>query len=296
MQILTPDDFISKELSFHIFEEEGLYTVDKPYFHRTHRHEFAEIVYIASGSCTHTINDISYTARRGDMFFMNSQCFHSYSSSHAYKMFVLCFSPEVLLKRIVDKKNASYFLSLSFLTEIQSESMPIGKFSFVGEERIWMEYLLKSTLAEYKAREPERIAVLESYMTILIVTILRKVHSQSLSKNKEVSEVWQALTEFIDENLNQKLSLEDLAQKFFYNPSYFSRAFKQKFECSPVEYIARERSRKVAELLTANPQMTMDKIAEECGFGDKSSLYRSFEKFYGCSPSEYKKSLLKHNK
>ena len=90
MQILTPDDFISKELSFHIFEEEGLYTVDKPYFHWTHRHEFAEIVYIASGSCTHTINDVSYTARRGDMFFMNRQCFHSYSSSHAYKMFVLC--------------------------------------------------------------------------------------------------------------------------------------------------------------------------------------------------------------
>ena len=296
MQICTVEDYISKELSFHIFEEEACCTVNNPYFHWTHRHEFAEIVYIASGSCTHTINDVSYTARRGDMFFMNSQCHHSYSSSKAYKMYVLCFAPEVLLKRITDIKNASYFLSLSFLTEIQSEPTPIGKFSFVGEERIWIENLLKATLAEYKSREPERIAVLESYMTILIVNILRKVHSQNLSKNKEVAEVWQALTEFIDENLNQKLSLEDLAQKFFYNPSYFSRAFKQKFECSPIEYIARERSRKAAELLAANPQMTMDKIAEECGFGDKSSLYRSFEKFYGCSPGEYKKSILKHNK
>ena len=296
MQILKVENFISKELSFHIFEEEGNCTVNEPYFHGTHSHEFAEIVYMLSGSCTQTINDISYTARRGDMFFMNSQCFHSYSSSHPYKMIVLCFSPEALLKRIVDKKNASYFLSLPFLTEIQSESAPIGKFSFVGEDRIWIENLLKSTLAEYLGREPERIAVLESYMTILIVNILRKVHSQNLSKNKELNDVWQALTEFIDENLNQKLSLEDLAQKFFYNPSYFSRAFKQKFDCSPVEYIARERSRKVAELLAENPQMTMDKIAEECGFGDKSSLYRAFEKFYGCSPSEYKRSLLKHNK
>ena len=296
MQICKVEDYISKELSFHIFEEEGDCSVNDPYFHWTHRHEFAEIVYIVSGSCTHTINDISYTARRGDMFFMNSQCLHCYSSSQPYKMIVLCFSPEVLLKRISDKKNASYFLSLAFLTEIQSESTPIGKFSFVGEERVWIEKLLKSTLAEYLAREPERLAVLESYMTILIVNILRKVHSQGLSKNKEVNEVWQALTEFIDENLNQKLSLEDLAQKFFYNPSYFSRAFKQKFGCSPVEYIARERSRRAAELLATNPRMTMEKIAEECGFGDKSSLYRSFEKFYGCSPSEYRKSILKGNK
>ena len=198
------------------------------------------------------------------------------------------------MKRIIDKKNASYFLSLSFLTEIQSESTPIGKFSFVGEDRIWIEHLLKATLSEYKSEESERLAVLESYMTILIVNILRKVHSQNLSKNKEVAEVWNALTEFIDENLNQKISLENLAQKFFYNPSYFSRAFKQKFKCSPVEYIARERSRKAAELIAANPQMTMEKIVEECGFGDKSSLYRSFEKFYGCSPSEYKKSILKN--
>jgi AraC-like DNA-binding protein len=293
MEICTVENFISKELSFHIFQESRDCSVSNPYFHQTHSHEFAEIVYMLSGTCTHTINDIPYTARRGDMFFMNSQCIHSYASSQSYKMIVLCFSPEALLKRITDKKNVSYFLSLSFLTEIQSDLTPIGKFSFMGEERAWIEHLLKATLAEYKAEEPERLAVLESYMTILIVNILRKVHSQSLANNKELSDVWNALSEFIDENLNQKLSLEDLAQKCFYNPSYFSRAFKQKFGCSPVEYIARERSHKAADLLSTNPHLTMEKISEECGFGDKSSLYRSFEKFYGCSPSEYKKSILK---
>lgn len=296
MELCTIENFISKELSFHIFQEERDCTISAPYFHPTHQHEFAEIVYIVNGSCTHTINDVSYTARRGDMFFMNRECIHSYSCSKSYSMIVLCFSPEAILKRIIDKKNASYLLSLSFLTEIQSESTPIGKFSFVGEERTWIEQLLKATLAEYKSEEPERLAVLESYATVLIVNILRKVHSQSLANSKELTDVWQALSEFIDENLNQKLSLEDLAKKCFYNPSYFSRAFKQKFGCSPVEYIARERARKVAQLLAVNPHLTMEKIAEECGFGDKSSLYRSFEKFYGCTPSKYKKSLSKNNK
>jgi two-component system response regulator YesN len=148
--------------------------------------------------------------------------------------------------------------------------------------------------SEYTSNKSERSAVLESYMTIIIAKILRKAHVSPSVDREEFSDVWRALSEFIDENLNQKLSLENLAQKCFYNPSYFSRAFKQKFGYSPIEYIARERSRKAAALLTDNSNFSMEEIAEKCGFGDKSSLYRSFEKFYGCSPSEYRKSISKN--
>ena len=86
----------------------------------------------------------------------------------------------------------------------------------------------------------------------------------------------------------EKISLEDLAQKCFYNPSYFSRTFKQKFGLSPIEYITRERAKMAAGLLT-NTTLSMDAIAEKCGYGDKSSLYRAFEKNYGCSPTDYRK-------
>jgi AraC-like DNA-binding protein len=47
----------------------------------------------------------------------------------------------------------------------------------------------------------------------------------------------------------------------------------------------------MATALLANPSLSMEEIAERCGFGDKSSLYRAFEKHYGCSPSEYRKTL-----
>ncbi len=286
MRIYKLENYIQGELSFHIFDEKCLNT-SVP----THRHEFAEIVYVVEGTATQTINGISYTARRGDLFFMNRNCTHSFSASEQYTYYNVCFSPETIVKRIIDRDNALDLLSLASLEEIQSEQTPIGRFTFEGNERILIEQILSDMHKEYKSNNSERNAILESYMTILIAKILRKTHSSHATERKELSDIWRSLSEFIDENLSQKLSLENLAQKCFYNPSYFSRAFKQKFGCSPVEYIARERSNKAAELLRLNSSLSMEEIAEECGFGDKSSLYRSFEKFYGCTPTEYRKSI-----
>ncbi len=286
MRVYKSKNYIKGDLSFHIFDE-TIENTELP----THRHEFAEIVYIIDGAGLEIINGVTYHARRGDMFFLNRDCTHSFSTSKNFTYYNICFSPETVVKRVIDRQNALDLISLSALEEISSEQTPIGRFTLEGDERIWFEQILKDMLHEYKSDNSERNAILESYMTILVAKILRKIHSVRTTKNKELSEVWRALAEFIDENLNQKLSLEDLAQKCFYNPSYFSRTFKQKFGVSPVEYIARERSHMAALLIAQNPTLSMEDVAEKCGFGDKSGLYRSFEKFYGCSPTEYKKTI-----
>lgn len=285
MRVFTLKNYIQGELSLHIFEEEFVgRTLD------VHKHEFAEIIYITAGECVQGINGVNYPARRGDLFFINRGSTHTFSATNSFTYYNICFSAETVVKRIIDRQNAFDLISLSALEEIQSETMHISRFTFEGEERQWIEALLRDMHKEYTADKSERNAILESYMTILLAKILRKVHASRSTERKEVGDVWRALSEFIDENLNQKLTLEDLAQKCFYNPSYFSRTFKQKFGVSPVEYIARERASMAASLL-ANPALSMEEIAERCGFGDKSSLYRAFEKNYGCSPSEYRKTL-----
>ncbi len=285
MRVYQLKNYIQGELSLHIFEEEVEgHSID------LHKHEFAEIIYITNGECIQHINGATYPSRRGDLFFINRGSTHAFSPVNSFNYYNICFSPETVVKRIIDRQNATDLISLSALEEIQSETMNVCRFTFEGEERQWIEALLRDMHKEYTADKSERNAILESYMTILLAKILRKVHATHSNERKEVGDVWRALSEFIDENLDQKLTLEDLAQKCFYNPSYFSRTFKQKFGVSPVEYITKERVAMAASLLSST-QFSMDEIAERCGFGDKSSLYRAFEKYYGCSPSEYRKTL-----
>ncbi|MBR1974884.1 MAG: helix-turn-helix transcriptional regulator [Clostridia bacterium] len=286
MEVYKAKNYIQGELSLHIFEET---VVDHSVSLHIHE-QFTEIVYITSGECLQTINGVSYTAKRGDLFFINLSSTHSFSPINSFTYYNICFSPATVVKRIIDRQNALDLISLSTLEEIQSESVPICRFTFGGEERLWVEALLKDMHKEYTSNESERNAILESYMTIMIAKILRKAHEANVTKRKELSDVWRALSEFIDENLDQKLTLEDLAQQCFYNPSYFSRAFKRKFGVSPMEYITRERVFMAASLLQ-NESLSMEELAEQCGFGDKSSLYRAFEKHYGCTPSAYRKAL-----
>ena len=93
---------------------------------------------------------------------------------------------------------------------------------------------------------------------------------------------------YIDNNLDSKLTLNDLAQKCFYNPSYFSRIFKEKFKISFVEYITQKRLARAIELLK-NTDVSVSDVGQRVGFSDNKSFYHAFSRYYHCTPSQYRK-------
>lgn len=280
MEIFTTEAMIKDALSLHIFRMTE--TSACP----THTHDFVEIKYIVDGEATEYIGDKSYEVKRGDLLFIPYGVTHAFTPKKQFCYYNICFAPEVMAKRISSRQEALDLLPLTTLNEIQEESFSVGKLIFEEEERQWLECILKDMLSEYVEKNFDRHAVIESYMTVLLAKITRKARQGSVER-KEYDGVWRALAEFIDENLNQKLTLSALAEKCFYNPSYFSRAFKKKFGVSLVEYIGKERAKAAAELLLST-QCSMEEIAYRCGFGDKTGFYRVFEKQYGCTPSKYR--------
>lgn len=253
-----------------------------------HTHEFVEIVYVLDGEATEKINDSEYVLRRGDMLFINYGSTHSRESVNNYSYINVCFAPEILGNKIINRENAFYILSLSAFEEIQSETFE-GKIHFIGEERRIIESILSDMIYEHSKNLPERAAILESYMTVLITKIIRKMRPTKRVAETS-SDIWSSLSEYIDNNFKKRLTLSDLAKRCFYNPSYFSRAFKERFNISLTDYINRERADAAAEMLT-NTDKSIDDIANSCGYGDKSGLYRAFDKFYGCTPTEYRQKI-----
>src|SRR5690606_27158836 len=94
--------------------------------------------------------------------------------------------------------------------------------------------------------------------------------------------------EFIDKNLESDLSLNTLCEIAFFSPFHFHRVFKFVTGETLNEYVSRRKIEKSAlDLLHKNTMVT--ELAHKFGFSDSSSFSRAFKKYYGISPTEFRK-------
>lgn len=102
---------------------------------------------------------------------------------------------------------------------------------------------------------------------------------------------WKAIQntiERIEENLDQKLVIEELADAAGLSYYYYQRLF-QRLVGKPVqEYIRLRRLARAAGLIQKTP-LTLAAIALECGFQDQSQLSRAFKGCYGLTPGQVRR-------
>ena len=279
MKVYKKENYIENGIQLGLFKVTENTSIEK------HLHEFVEIVYIMEGEAVETINDLEYEVRRGDMLFINYKSTHSFMPKGAFTYINLSISPEVIASRLIHNANAFELLTLSSFEELtRGEGGSVIRFS--PTELHTVECILEDMHTEFRSDFPDRDTVLVSYLEIVITKLIRKLYPTGIESEKN-EEIWNNLFSYIHENLDKRLSLPELAQKCFYNPSYFSRVFKERFGITLADYLTKERTAHAAKLLLET-DYTTEHIAGICGYGDKSSLYRAFRKEYSVTPSGYR--------
>lgn len=93
---------------------------------------------------------------------------------------------------------------------------------------------------------------------------------------------------YIDENLSDKLSLSELAEKSCMSVPSFSRKFKERVGKTLIQYLNECRIEK-SKLLLENKNLSLEQVAEEAGFSNANYLIRVFKKVTGQTIGEYRK-------
>ena len=250
-----------------------------------HCHEFIEIVYVLSGAATERVDESSYEVERGDVIFINYGSHHAFEPNGDFEYANICFMPEVLSSSIITPDNALALLSLTAFDEMRKDKNG-GKLSFFGDDRREIEFIIFRMIDEYGGDLTGSDRVIENYLSILLTKMLRR----SLVGDPAISsDVWQELRNYIDENLHEELTLSAIAKKSFYNPSYFSRIFKQRFGVSFSDYLRKKRMEYAMSLLS-DTELSIEEIIERVGYADRSAFYHAFSKAVGKSPAEYRAS------
>lgn len=95
------------------------------------------------------------------------------------------------------------------------------------------------------------------------------------------------IREYIDGNIDRRISVELLASLANLSVCYFVRAFKQSVGATPHDYLIRRRVERTMQLL-AGTDMPLSQIALEAGFADQSHFSRRFRQHVGMSPRDYR--------
>lgn len=94
--------------------------------------------------------------------------------------------------------------------------------------------------------------------------------------------------EYINLHLNEPLSISELSGRFSISERHFRQLFRQVTGKSPKSYQGELRLNKCAHLLNTT-ELSIQEISENLGYYSQYQLSRDFKKFFGVSPSDYRK-------
>lgn len=110
------------------------------------------------------------------------------------------------------------------------------------------------------------------------------------SPAQTATKIWEAC-QYINNNLENDITLQSISDYFGFSTSYFSRTFKQVTGRNFVDYLMYERVKKAQSLLF-DFDLPITEIAYSAGFKSISTFNRVFHQYNGYSPSEYRKYMV----
>ncbi|MCM2292720.1 helix-turn-helix domain-containing protein [Allorhizobium sp. BGMRC 0089] len=96
---------------------------------------------------------------------------------------------------------------------------------------------------------------------------------------------------FIIDNLHRPLPVAVLAERLFMSPRNFTRYYAGQTGTTPRKAVEALRMETAQRLLIDQPELSIKRIADLCGFQEEERMRRSFIRHFGVTPSLYRRNF-----
>ncbi|HHW00834.1 MAG TPA: AraC family transcriptional regulator [Clostridiaceae bacterium] len=261
-----------------------------------HKHDFIEIAYVIEGSGFHIVGDKEYKTSIGDLFIINYDIPHGFFPESRNKpapiVYNCVFMPEFLDTSLFASYNFQDITSSFLFNSLFPEDFkPSPDLKLTGTEFSEIGELFSKMYSEYKFMQKGYCDIIRAYLIELIIKVFRLLEIKNekgpASKNAEL--ISKAI-EYMKQNLDSDIKLDDLALKSFMSKTYFSRLFKETTGINFSDYVQQLRIDKACNLLKTTDMKIID-IAVDSGFNDLKFFYKVFKKITGKTPGDFRKGL-----
>ena len=277
--------------SFHKHLKTGYLNSDFKFFHLKdntrkdfpfHYHDFNKILLFLQGDVTYTIEGKSYELQPFDLVLVRAGELHRpvIHSESAYERIILYLSPEF----IAQYRGESYDLEKCFTLAADASAHVLRIPYFKGST---LYHTIKALENSYE--HPEEYAQ-ELSQRLLFLQFMIHLNRVAISDNLEFLETSTSNTkileclDYINTHLQEKLTADVLADRFFVSKYYLMHSFKEETGRSMGSYITTKRLLLARQYISGG--MPSTQACYECGFHNYSTFYRAWKKLFGTSPKQ----------
>ncbi len=138
-----------------------------------------------------------------------------------------------------------------------------------------------SKLEKYTSEENVCITVVKSVIIELLYNLNKQITKANTTKY-DYTKIKDIL-EYINDHLTEKISLDTIADEFFFTKQYLCRFFKEQTGFTIKKYISYKRIVLIREFCSKG--LTLSEASLKAGFNNYSSFYRTYSKIMNESPS-----------
>ncbi len=245
-----------------------------------HYHREVELIRVESGSLKVSIDHRSYLLHAGDAAWVNSESVHGASPDNCVYQCIV-FSPLLLAS---EGETGKFFAEGIPDQTLLFPERPEGLF----KQRI---HELFCAAEEYDGKN--RLGVLSALYALFYSASQEKYYTQKLplddSKSpKKLIKLKKALS-FMRQHFDRSIGLEEIARAADTSPKRLCAFFKELTGETPIRYLMTYRIERAARKLLST-DLSITRIALECGFNDLSYFIKTFKAFKGIPPAAFREA------
>ena len=133
---------------------------------------------------------------------------------------------------------------------------------------------------------------LKRFITSIFDALYNKLYMNRQDKNKE-QVYW--IKSYIDSHLDENISLNYFEETCFLCKEYLLKLFKKEFGYTIYEYTLKMRMERARALLQSSDS-DIREITSQVGYNDVNYFCKAFKRFFGISPSKFRKSNIAYKR
>ena len=250
-----------------------------------HWHPEIEITYVQKGTMCYKVNHMVYHLKEGDIVFNNSGALHSGTMENQKDC---AYIPVTFDSRLIYGFFQSTVNSKYVDPVIQDSMLPA---ICIDQSEPWhkpfREYLLR--IIDLDEKKPD---FYELDITICLQSMWRLVlehityEPQASRENSLEYDRIKKILSYIEENYQNKITLNDIAGHIHLCESECTRLFKRHMNTTLFAFLQEYRIERSLEFLQDDQPVSA--VADKAGFSDPNYYSKVFAKIKGCSPREYR--------